>query len=366
MIYSNNSLKKMGVYFISTILVFSAFISTPQKAFSDVKTIDNTTLYSITALKQKAEDSINKKDFNKALFYLGKLLAKYPNDFAIRTNYAYSLYMTKKYDNAINEFNYVIKKSTDYNLIEYSKQIIPIIEKEKKEYEKNKNKVLVSVTNKNKNLQTKGEVIEVNKRSKNHYFCEKDNSLSPKGKFFRWEKNDYPIKVFVPQPPEKFGAKNNDKYVSLIKNAFAEWTKKAPEIANFQFVSYEDEANIVIKWIEFFKDESTWGQAHFPLYNSVLKKRSSLIYLAVKAQPGSANYSLDSVLFGDDELKYLTIHELGHALGLGHSEVMGDLMFPFVPSAIIPGLKQEFISQRDVETINLLYSFPENSTVICK
>jgi len=51
---------------------------------------------------------------------------------------------------------------------------------------------------------------------------------------------------------------------------------------------------------------------------------------------------------------------------LGHSEQLGDLMYPYMPASIIPGLKQQFISQRDVETLKLLYSFPENSSVVCK
>lgn len=69
-------------------------------------------------------------------------------------------------------------------------------------------------------------------------------------------------------------------------------------------------------------------------------------------------YGVDKLT--DDDLKAVLRHELGHALGLAHSNDPGDMMNPVVK----PGY--EYISQCDIRAIAMVYNGHDDSQVACK
>ena len=62
----------------------------------------------------------------------------------------------------------------------------------------------------------------------------------------------------------------------------------------------------------------------------------------------------------DDQLKALTKHELGHGLGLAHSDDPDDLMYDTVST------KHSSISECDIQALADLYDGKEKSQVICE
>jgi predicted Zn-dependent protease len=59
----------------------------------------------------------------------------------------------------------------------------------------------------------------------------------------------------------------------------------------------------------------------------------------------------DNREISDGELKSTIIHELGHALGLGHSSNHGDLMYPYINENSSDELSYIELSTGDIEAI---------------
>ncbi|TXG64629.1 hypothetical protein EZV62_011623 [Acer yangbiense] len=62
---------------------------------------------------------------------------------------------------------------------------------------------------------------------------------------------------------------------------------------------------------------------------------------AAGATPGSNSFDLETV----------ALHEIGHLLGLGHSQVQGAIMFPSISTGVTKGLHQD-----DIQGIRVLYN----------
>ncbi len=174
----------------------------------------------------------------------------------------------------------------------------------------------------------------------------------------RWLPAEFPLTVYI--PPLKFNNANSVLYTSWVKASFAAWTQHLPGL-RFSYVNTPEAASMRIVWHEAFEQEdSAWGKATLPMPYLDPKtgetRHRSTIHLATKAQAGTGFSVTEPIAFSQQEFVAIASHEVGHALGLLHSDSDGDLMYPAIMRLTADSQWQ--ISPRDVLTLKRIYALP--------
>ncbi len=115
-----------------------------------------------------------------------------------------------------------------------------------------------------------------------------------------------------------FHTNNSDHFAtdSVVKNSFDQWSSKLGKV-KFLEVQNASSADVLISLED--KGEKTVGQT-----TNVLNDKGFIKRVNIRI---SVNFS--EVRIGEDTLNLVLTHEIGHALGLGHSN-FHDLMNPIV------------------------------------
>lgn len=164
-------------------------------------------------------------------------------------------------------------------------------------------------------------------------------------KLIRWIDNCFPLKFYI-APFRWYKAKSeNDayKYNSLVKRALEEWSRVTKNKVCFQIVNTLNESQINLDWKRI--DRKALGQCYFNFDNN------SRLYSA-EVQIGLSDGIIHSKYMDEAEVYHTILHEIGHALGLGHSPNNQDIMYTPHQYGVTS------LSRGDIETINWLYRLP--------
>lgn len=130
-------------------------------------------------------------------------------------------------------------------------------------------------------------------------------------------------------------------YVQTVREAFAEWETAGLPI-RFEYPTDSANADIVIRWIEQFpSNELRIGKTRRLADHNAWVTHAEIV-VALHDREGDS--------FPPDEVSEILRHEIGHALGLGHSKDRGTIMYPENTQLDITSL--------DRETLRLLYTLP--------
>lgn len=140
----------------------------------------------------------------------------------------------------------------------------------------------------------------------------------------RWGK--MPIRVYLSQ--------NTGKYASLMYKAFNAWQSKSHGLVNFRYVKRLSEADIYVDFVDNVTNcgtESAVGCCHSSTgYNGFYTQN----YIEIKTIDTSfkvdnkGKITKQQTVRSNDHLYGVMLHEIGHALGLQHSDDRNSIMYP--------------------------------------
>lgn len=252
------------------------------------------------------ENNIKKCELNENASCYKDILKKYKNK--NKRERLILLYAKKlqddenEYEKAKKYFNYLIEHSKNPDIIQQAKSELDHIN----------------------NLQEK--MLAIQKNDVGLYY----NSQEA----MRW-KDSKNIKVY-------FASKNGKEYI--FKKALQICNDTFDGVIRFVIVYSPKNADIEMRYVEHL-EKPLWG------YTSWKWKSSNNVKYLTEAKIQVALKNADGIYLSNENYLLTTLHELGHALGLPHSNSKNDIMFPHLNECY---RKNDF-SQRDINTLLKTY-----------
>ena len=178
-----------------------------------------------------------------------------------------------------------------------------------------------------------------NERSENYFRIDRSGRTLWDGK--HWEITDFPLKIFVNESASKYYKSAYKDYVSYAMNVW----RKADDRINYVLVDSKKDADIGLFFIEDLGEK--YREDYLGLTEYEMGRNKVIDYSKIQ---------ISLIKFGDEpvspgEIKATIIHELGHALGLGHSNNEYDIMYPYIDPDSPTDMNYGELSYGDKEAI---------------
>ena len=151
------------------------------------------------------------------------------------------------------------------------------------------------------------------------------------------------LKVYIPP---------KDMLTTPMTHAFQEWQRKTQNNFTFEFVNTKSTANIEVIFLDSgiakMCGERALGCA-VPRY-----KISYMGSRIINSKIFVSRRSFNNTVMINTEIYTIMLHEIGHSLGLGHSENKTSIMFKGTNRTL--ATKQEILDE-DIQTLYKLYGF---------
>lgn len=160
---------------------------------------------------------------------------------------------------------------------------------------------------------------------------------------YPWQ-NPKMIYTYIPQ---------DNRLSGLMKDAFIHWTKITNEKIIFKFVSNPEKAQINVRFVKDASKSSNMEHAlgvTYPKYIRTCRGNVCKTFL-YHADIDIANNAPNGALLRNDSVYKIMLHEIGHAIGLGHSNDYLSIMY------FQKGSRNQSITKEDLATLAELYGW---------
>jgi tetratricopeptide (TPR) repeat protein len=163
----------------------------------------------------------------------------------------------------------------------------------------------------------------------------------------RWPQNKLPVKVAIASGAGVRGHK--PEFNNLVKLALDNWCQASGKKLDYKLVKNAEDADILVRWtkdpLDFSLEHPNMQPCGLTHLNDDGSKNATTALVEVR----TVNPFHPERPVSDSECAHVVLHEIGHALGVGHSKLIKDVMyFRAAP-------QQRALSSRDKATVARLY-----------
>jgi len=159
----------------------------------------------------------------------------------------------------------------------------------------------------------------------------------------KWDLSKVPLKYYIKKNvnDEKF----IPRFIDAVQSSFLPWSRGSYGLIRFSETFHREDADITVNWSDrvVFGRDFEVGHTDLKIVNNKIEKAevTLVIYPIIDRMaliPARA-----------ERIRRTSLHELGHALGLNHSNSSKDVMYH-------RGTKNKMLSTNDIRRLNELYN----------